>query len=58
MKIQISKNGAIKLTAKSKRDSLQLLKFMYSASGKKDQKTEDLIKSKEDEILELEKNKP
>jgi len=54
MKTTISKGGVIKMTATSKRDSLNLLKFMSKASGNNDPEREKLISEKE---KELSKNK-
>lgn len=54
MNIKIRKNGSIKMTAKSKRDSLNLLKLMYSMTNSKDLEMEELIKKKEKECEEFE----
>ena len=50
MKIRKSKNGAIKMTAQSKRDSLNLLKFMAGD----DPEFAELIAKKEKECAEFE----
>ena len=55
MKVRKYKNGTIKMTATSKRDSLNLLKFMASAAGDEDTEIKALIEKKEKECEELEK---
>lgn len=50
MKVKISKNGAVKMTAQSKRDSLNLLKFMAGD----DPEFAEIIAKKEKECEELE----
>ena len=57
MRVKIRKDGSIRMTATSKRDSLNLLKFLSSADGNNDPERQELIKRKEQECLELEKTK-
>lgn len=54
MKVQKFKNGTIKMTATSKRDSLNLLKFLSAAAGNDDPERQALIAQKEKELLESE----
>lgn len=56
MKVKYGKNGSIKLTAESKRDSLNLLKFM--AGDDPEWAVEIARKEKECEELEANQNKP
>lgn len=55
MKVKMSKNGSIKMTAQSKKDSLNLLKFMASAAGDESPEMKALIEKKEKECEEIEK---
>jgi len=55
MKVKKYKNGTIKMTATSKRDSLNLLKFLSAAAGNNDPDRLALIEQKEKECQELEK---
>lgn len=52
MKVRRYKNGVIKLTSESKRDSLNLLKFMHKAAGDNDPDRVKLIAEKESELEE------
>lgn len=56
MKVQKFKNGVIKMTATSKRDSLNLLKFVSAAAGNHDPEREALISQKEKELNESKSN--
>lgn len=50
MKVKKAGNGKVTLTAESKRDSLNLLKFMAFASGNDNPETKALIEKKEKEL--------
>jgi len=50
MKTTISKGGVIKMTATSKKDSLNLLKFLSNAAGNNDPERVKLISEKEKEL--------
>ena len=57
MEIKKSKNGSIQMTAKSKRDSLNLLKFMNNLIGDDDPERKKLIEEREDICNKIEASK-
>ena len=50
MKVTKSKNGVIKMTATSKKDSLKLLEFLDAMAGDNDQQRAEMIRKKREDL--------